>query len=108
MKMHANARLSLKGRELLVDRVGERGVVAERRPPRRPGSVTAPRASGSPAIAPTGVEGLLDRCSAPAVVANRTDERRVEVIAALRRLRMTGAEIAENHWIWRSRPCRGS
>jgi transposase InsO family protein len=29
------------------------------------------------------------------VVANRTDERRVEVIAALRRLRLTGAEIAE-------------
>jgi len=29
------------------------------------------------------------------MVANRTDEWRVEVIAALRRLRMTGAEIAE-------------
>jgi transposase InsO family protein len=29
------------------------------------------------------------------VVANRTDERRIAVIAALRRLRMTGAEIAE-------------
>jgi DNA-binding transcriptional ArsR family regulator len=29
------------------------------------------------------------------VVANRTDDRRVEVIAALRRLRMTAAEIAE-------------
>jgi transposase InsO family protein len=29
------------------------------------------------------------------VVANRTDERRVEAIAALRRLRFTGAEIAE-------------
>ena len=28
-------------------------------------------------------------------VANRTDERRIEAIAALRRLRMTGAEIAE-------------
>jgi hypothetical protein len=42
-----------------------------------------------------GCSGLLDRSSAPAVVANRTDERRVEVIAALRRLRMTGAEIAE-------------
>ena len=42
-----------------------------------------------------GPEGLLDRSSAPMVVANRTDERRVEVIAALRRLRMTGAEIAE-------------
>src|SRR5256885_1679406 len=39
--------------------------------------------------------GLLDRHSAPSVVANRTDERRIEVIAALRRLRMTGAEIAE-------------
>ncbi len=39
--------------------------------------------------------GLLDRSSAPVVVANRTDDRRVEVIAALRRLRMTGAEIAE-------------
>ena len=42
-----------------------------------------------------GSTGLLDRSSAPMVVANRTDERRVEVIAALRRLRMTGAEIAE-------------
>jgi transposase InsO family protein len=42
-----------------------------------------------------GPEGLLDRCSAPMVVANRTEDRRVEVIAALRRLRMTGAEIAE-------------
>jgi transposase InsO family protein len=39
--------------------------------------------------------GLLDRCSAPASVPLRTDERRVAVIAALRRLRMTGAEIAE-------------
>jgi transposase InsO family protein len=29
------------------------------------------------------------------LIANRTDERRVEVIAALRRLRMTAAEIAE-------------
>jgi transposase InsO family protein len=42
-----------------------------------------------------GRDGLLDRSSAPSVVANRTEERRVEVIAALRRLRMTGAEIAE-------------
>jgi hypothetical protein len=41
-----------------------------------------------------GSAGLLDRSSAPAVVANRTDDRRVEVIAALRRLRMTGPEIA--------------
>jgi transposase len=42
-----------------------------------------------------GPAGLLDRSSAPSVVANRTDERRVEAIAALRRVRLTGAEIAE-------------
>ena len=42
-----------------------------------------------------GEDGLLDRSSAPKVLANRTCERRIETIAALRRLRMTGAEIAE-------------
>ena len=39
--------------------------------------------------------GLLDHSSAPQLVANRTDERRIEAIAALRRLRFTGPEIAE-------------
>src|SRR4029079_16226860 len=39
--------------------------------------------------------GLLDRSSACERVANRTPERRVEAIAALRRLRFTGPEIAE-------------
>ena len=43
MKMHANARLSLKGRELLIDRVENAG------------SATAPRASGSPATVPRAV-----------------------------------------------------
>jgi transposase len=42
-----------------------------------------------------GEEGLLDRPSAPRTVANRTPEERIQVIAALRRLHMTGAEIAE-------------
>jgi transposase InsO family protein len=42
-----------------------------------------------------GALGLVDRSSAPRTVANRTDERRVECIAALRRLRFTGPEIAE-------------
>lgn len=42
-----------------------------------------------------GEAGLEDRSSAPARVANRTDERRVVAIAALRRLRMTGPEIAD-------------
>jgi transposase len=42
-----------------------------------------------------GSDGLLDRSSAPERVHGRTDEARVEVIASLRRLRMTGVEIAE-------------
>jgi transposase InsO family protein len=42
-----------------------------------------------------GEQGLADRCSAPASVPSRTDEARIAVIASLRRLRMTGAEIAE-------------
>ena len=94
MKTHANARLSLKGRELLIDRVeragwslvaaAEAGGISDRTARKW---IVRHRAEGR--------DGLLDRSSAPAVVANRTDDRRIEVIAALRRLRMTGAEIAE-------------
>jgi transposase InsO family protein len=42
-----------------------------------------------------GEQGLLDRSSVPHSVPRRTGEERVAVIAALRRLRMTAAEIAE-------------
>jgi len=94
MKLHANARLSLKGRELLIDRVegagwslmeaAEAAGISER---------TAHKWLARWRV--EGEAGLLDRSSAPAVVANRTDERRVGAIAALRRVRMTGAEIAE-------------
>jgi transposase InsO family protein len=42
-----------------------------------------------------GRAGLVDRSSAPARVANRTDERTIAVIAALRRVRFSGPEIAE-------------
>jgi len=42
-----------------------------------------------------GPAGLADRSSAARTVANRTDEHTVQVIAALRRLRFTGPEIAE-------------
>ncbi|MGZ6662738.1 MAG: IS481 family transposase [Solirubrobacteraceae bacterium] len=94
MKMHANARLSLKGRELLVDRVENAGWSL----------IAAAEAAGiSDRTArkwlaryrTEGPAGLQDRSSAPRQVANRTEERRVEVIAALRRVRLTGAEIAE-------------
>jgi hypothetical protein len=39
--------------------------------------------------------GLLDRSSAPKSIPHRTSEERVAAIAALRRLRFTGPEIAE-------------
>lgn len=42
-----------------------------------------------------GEPGLGDRSSAPARQPNATSEQRVEAIAALRRLRMAGAEIAQ-------------
>jgi transposase InsO family protein len=94
MRLHANARLSVKGRELLVDRIEVAGWSL---------AAAAEAAGVSDRTARKwlaryrleGRDGLLDRGSAPVVVANRTDERRIEVIAALRRLRMTGAEIAE-------------
>jgi transposase InsO family protein len=39
--------------------------------------------------------GLLDRSSTPSSIPHRTSEERVQAIAALRRLRFTGPEIAE-------------
>jgi transposase InsO family protein len=94
MKLHANARLSVKGRELLVDRVERRGwSLTEAAEAAGVSDRTASKWLGR--YRAEGPGGLLDRSSAPVVVSNRTDERRVEVIAALRRLRMTGAEIAE-------------
>jgi transposase InsO family protein len=39
--------------------------------------------------------GLFDRSSAPRSIPHRTSEQRVQAIAALRRLRFTGPEIAE-------------
>ena len=94
MKLHANARLSVKGRELLVDRVENAGWSLTKA---AEAAGVSDRTAGKwiGRYRAEGRAGLLDRSSAPVVVANRTDERRLEVIAALRRLRMTGAEIAE-------------
>jgi transposase len=94
MKLHRNAALSLKKRQLLVRRVVEenwsltKAAAAAEVSERRAGEwVRRFRNEGE--------LGLLDRSSAPRRVHNRTPEQRVQVIAALRRLRMTGAEIAE-------------
>jgi transposase len=94
MKLHANARLSLKGRELLVDRV-ERAGWSLTQAAEAAGVSDRTARKWLERYRTEGPSGLLDRSSAPATVANRTDERRVQAIAALRRLRMTAAEIAE-------------
>ena len=94
MKLHGNAALSFRQRERMVRRVVEEGwsvreaaSAAEVSAPTAGKWVTRYRAEG--------VGGLLDRSSAPSVVANRSDEQTVNAIAALRRLRFTGPEISE-------------
>jgi transposase InsO family protein len=94
MRCHANARLSPIGRRLLVDRIESEGwpvqAAAE-----AAGISTRTAAKWLARWRAEGQPGLSDRSSAPKVVANKTDERTVELIAALRRLRFTAPEIAE-------------
>ena len=94
MRLHANAALSLRQRERMVRRVVEQGwplvkaaEAAEVSARTCSKWVTRYRAEGE--------AGLLDRSSAPHRVANRTEENTLQAIAALRRLRFTGAEISE-------------
>jgi transposase len=94
MKLHANAALSLNQRRRMVVRVVEHGwsltkaaeaaEVSERTCSKW---VARYRAEGE--------AGLRDRSSAPSSIPHRTPDELVEVIVALRRLRMTAAEIAE-------------
>jgi transposase len=93
MKLHANARLSLKGRELLIDRVLSEGWSLARAEAAGISERTACKWVAR--FRSEGEQGLLDRSSAPKRSPARTPEERVQVIAALRCLRMTGAEIAE-------------
>ena len=94
MKLHANAALSLMQRRRMVRRVVEQGWTIKAA---AAAAETSPRTCGKWVARYRAARecGLWDRSSAPNVVANRTDERRVEAIAALRRLRFTGPEIAE-------------
>jgi transposase InsO family protein len=93
MDLHANAALSWSGRRELSRRVVEEGW-------------TLTAAAGAAGVSVRcarkwigryrdGDRALRDRSSAPRTVANRTPDDRVAVIAQLRGLRMTAAEIAE-------------
>jgi transposase InsO family protein len=94
MKLHANARLSPIGRRLLIDRLELDGWDIREAAVAAGISVRTARKWLSRWRA-EGELGLSDRSSAPKTVANKTDEKTVELIAALRRLRFSGPQIAE-------------
>ena len=94
MDLHANAALSLNKRRLLCRRVVEEQWTVTKAAAAAEVSVRCAR-KWIGRYRAEGELGLLDRSSAPAAVANRTPEDRIQAIAALRRLRFTGPEIAE-------------
>jgi transposase InsO family protein len=94
MKLHANARTCPNSRKLLVKRVEEKGWSL----------IPAAEAAGISDRSARkwlgrwraeGEAGLADRSSAPRRIPHRTPQPAIDAITALRRLRMTAAEIAE-------------
>jgi transposase InsO family protein len=93
MKLHGNAALSWQGRRRLAVRVSEGWTVKAAAEAAGVSVRCARKWVGRYRL--EGEVGLCDRSSAPKKVANRTAPERVQAIVALRRLRFTGAEIAE-------------
>jgi transposase InsO family protein len=94
MNLHANAALSLNRRRQLCRRVLEERWTLAKAAKAAEVSVRCARKWVGRYRA-EGELGLLDRSSAPNSIPHRTGEERIEAIAALRRLRFTGPEIAE-------------
>ena len=94
MKLHGNARTCPRSRKLLVERIESKSWSLR---------AAAEAAGVSERTAyrwlkrwrEEGEAGLRDRSSAPKSIPHRTPPDRVEAVVALRRLYMTGAEIAE-------------
>lgn len=94
MRLHSNARTCPRSRALAMRRIEQMGW---------PLSAAAEAAGVSVRTVSKwrrryreeGDQGLVDRSSAPHRIPQRTSEERVQVIAALRRERLTGWEIAE-------------
>jgi transposase InsO family protein len=94
MKLHANAALSLNKRRQLARRIVEQDwSLSEAAAAAEVSERTAGKWARRYRI--DGEPGLHDRSSAPHAPANRTPEDRIQAIAAIRRLRFTGAQIAE-------------
>src|SRR5919198_6161217 len=94
MMLHGNAALSVKKRLLLCRRVVEQEWTLTKAAEAAEVSVRTAR-KWVRRYRADGEAGLLDRASVPHRQPTRTEEGRVQAIAALRRLRMTGAQIAE-------------
>jgi transposase InsO family protein len=93
MRLHGNARTCPKSRRLIVARVEAGWSLTEAAEAAGVSDRTA--AKWLARWRAEGEVGLLDRSSAPKRIPHRTPALRVEAIVALRRLRMTAAEIAE-------------
>ena len=94
MNLHRDARLTPRGRLLLVERVcGQQ--VALREAAAAAGISSRTASKWVARYRREGSAGLNDRSSAPRRIPRRTSEQRVAAIAALRRVRMTAAEISE-------------
>jgi len=94
MNLHRNARLTPRGRRLLVERV-LLGQVSLKAAAQAAGISTRTASKWVARYRQEGLPGLEDRSSAPHRIPRRTSEQRVSAIAALRRVRMTAAEIGE-------------
>jgi transposase InsO family protein len=93
MKLHGNARTCPKSRRLLVDRLEGEWSLTEAAEAAGVSERTASKWLAR--WRSEGEAGLLDRSSAPKVRPTQLPADRLKAIEALRRLRMTAAEIAE-------------
>jgi transposase InsO family protein len=94
MKLHRNARTCPRSRRLLVERIETEGW------PRVQAAAAAGVSERTAAKwlarwRSEGERGLVDRSSAPGRIPHRTPERRLRLVLALRRLRLTALEIAQ-------------
>jgi transposase len=94
MNLHANAAVSLNRRRQLCERVVDEAWTVTKAAEAAEVSVRCARKWVGRYRA-DGELGLFDHSCAPRSIPHRTSEQRVQAIAALRRLRFTGPEIAE-------------
>ncbi len=93
-EVHANASLTPQGRLTMVRRLEHENRTAARADAAAGVSVKS-AAKWRARYRAKAEAGLIDRSSRPGRIPHQTPEDRVEAIAALRRIRSTGAEIAE-------------